>query len=74
MMKLYGQFELLADFNPGIVTPGQCLTGGSVGRNSVCKWLCLKTEPPVDDWSQISTLRHESIDNVTELSRYNKSK
>jgi hypothetical protein len=73
-MEVYGQFEPLADFTPGTVTPGQCLTEVSGGRISVCKWLCVKTEPSFDDWNQISTLRHEGTDNVTELSRYNRSK
>jgi len=74
MMELYGQFEPLADFTPGAVTPGQLMIEGSVGRPSVCKWLCVKTELPFDDWNQISSLRYENIENVTELSWYNRSK
>lgn len=74
IMEFYGQFEPLADFTSGVVTLGQCSIEGSVGRNSVCNWLCVLTEPHFDDWNQISTLHHESFDNVTELSRYNKSK
>ena len=66
MMELYGQFEPLTDFTPGAVTPGQCLIEASGGRTSVCKWLCVQTEPHFDDRKQISTFRHESIDNVTE--------
>jgi len=74
MMEVDGQFEPLADFIPGAVTPGQCLIELLVGRTPVYKWLCVNTQPPFDEWNQISNLGHESIENVTELPRYNRSK